>query len=63
MSPVDAEPVYAVDGDTAANWVLVPREHLRTMQSWNGEIDEVDAILMCAAIFRDAVILEATKEG
>lgn len=43
--------------DVADQWVLVPRAHLRTIQSWGGEVDEVEAIMMLANILADGRLL------
>jgi hypothetical protein len=37
--------------------VLVPRAHLRTIESWYGEVDEVKAITMITDILADARLL------
>lgn len=57
----DPPPLRASD-DVVDEWVLVPRAHLRTIQSWAGQIDEAAAITMCGEIFLDARLIGRAKE-
>ncbi len=51
-------PIISTSARTIADeWVLVPRKHLRTIQSWGGGIDEADAMLMCIEILADARLI------
>lgn len=53
----ECPPLIYTSQDIVDNWVLVPRAHLRTIQSWNGEIDEAKAIQIVTAILADARLL------
>lgn len=53
----EAEPILYAAKDIVDGWVLVPRAHLRTIQNWDGDIDEIDAIMMCAEILADARLI------
>jgi hypothetical protein len=58
----DTEPpiIYA-PAAVVRDWVLVPRRHLKTIQSWDGEIDEVEAIMLLAEILADARLIGSTE--
>jgi hypothetical protein len=57
----DTEPpiVYA-PAAVVRDWVLVPRRHLKTIQGWDGEVDEVEAIMLLAEILADARLIGST---
>jgi hypothetical protein len=50
-------PLLFANQDIVEQWVLVPRAHLRTIESWYGEVDEVKAITMITDILADARLL------
>jgi hypothetical protein len=54
-------PIVCAPAAVVRDWVLVPRRHLKTIQSWNGEIDEVDAIMLLAEILADARLIGSTE--
>ena len=50
-------PIVYAPAAVVRDWVLVPRRHLKTIQSWDGEIDEVEAIMLLAEILADARLI------
>jgi hypothetical protein len=54
-------PVIYAPAAVVRDWVLVPRRHLKTIQGWDGEIDEVKAIMLLAEILADARLIGSTE--
>lgn len=48
--------LYASD-EIVDKWVLVPRAHLRMIQSWGDQIDDISAINMITEILADARLI------
>lgn len=54
---MNSAPVLYANQEIVDRWVLVPREHLRTIESWHGEIDEDRAIGMITEILADVRLI------
>lgn len=55
-------PLIYTDQEIADQWVLVPRVHMQTIMSWDGEITDLKAIRMITDIVADARLIGVKGE-